>query len=173
MHPELLNNSLFLGYYQKWQRNPDSVVFVSIAGYLLKYELVEEAFKICTDGLKRHPNLATAHILMAKIHMAREDKEAAGEELRIALRIAPHNSSARNLLSQLKGEQSSALTETPPMPASETFEEPIPAEWETVTMAKIFSSQGHMDEARRIFQNILVREPENEEALRGLAAINS
>lgn len=173
MHPELLNNSLFLSYYQKWQRNPDSIVFASIAEYFLKYELVEDAFKVCKEGLKRHPNLATAHILMARIHLAREDKEAAEEELRFALRIAPGNNNAQNLLNQLEGGKTPSLTETPQISPEIIEDDPIPAEWETVTMAKVYSSQGHMDEARRIFQTILDREPENEEARQGLAAINA
>jgi tetratricopeptide (TPR) repeat protein len=173
MHPELLNNSLFLSYYQKWQRNPDSVVFASIAEYFLKYELVEDAFKVCKEGLKRHPNLAVARILMARIHLARRNSEAAEEELRLALKIAPDNMNAQNLLRHLQEKKLPSSPEIAQIPPERIEDNPIPSGWETITMAKIYSSQGHVDEARRIFKTILEREPENEEARQGLAAINS
>ena len=50
---------------------------------------------------------------------------------------------------------------------------PMPAEWQTVTMAKIYAGQGHMEKAREIYQAILEREPNNEDARQGLTSMNS
>ncbi len=46
----------------------------------------------------------------------------------------------------------------------------LPA-WQTVTMAKIYSSQGHDEKARKIYQAILTRDPTNEAARSGLDSL--
>ena len=82
MHPELLNNSIFLRYYRQWQDDPSSIVFASIADFFLRYDMIDEAFKVCRMGVKRHPKLVSGRIVMAKIHLRRGNWEEAEEELR-------------------------------------------------------------------------------------------
>lgn len=175
MHPDLLNNSLFLRYYGQWQKNPESIVFAPIADYLLNYNLTDDAQKICEEGLKRHPSLTVGHIVMAKIHMKRQKLEEAEEELRLVLQIAPGNRRAGEMMVKLedlrKGGTSEIGIETPPSdapPSSQT-----PSEWQTVTMAGIYAEQGHVEKAREIYLSVLERDPQNETALKGLASINS
>ena len=58
-------------------------------------------------------------------------------------------------------------------PRIEAHEPAMPSEWQTVTMAQIYAEQGHADRAREIYYSILEKDPQNEDAHRGLAAINS
>lgn len=167
MHPDLLNNSLFLRYYSQWQKNPDSIVFASIADYFLRYGMIDNALKVCKEGLKRHPKLTVGHIVMAKIHIARGNFEEAEEELRITLQIIPKSQQAEELMAKIEEVKRGTEPEAGmPKPA-------MPSEWQTVTMAQIYAEQGHADRAREIYYSILEKDPQNEDAHRGLAAINS
>lgn len=165
MHPDLLNNSLFLRYYGQWQKNPDSIVFASVADYFLRYGLIDNAYKICAEGIRRHPKLTVGRIVMAKIHLARGNLEEAEEELRAVLAVTPKNRQALELMDRIEEKRRGEVKE--PKPSS------VPSEWQTVTMARIFADQGHVERAREIYYSILERDPQNEDAHRGLAAINS
>lgn len=175
MHPDLLNNSLFLRYYSQWQKDPSSVVFASVADLFLSVGQVDNAYKVCKAGLESHPDLTVGHIVMAKVHIARGDLVEAEEELRTALNIAPRNTKARELM---EGIDAARGTGAPAAHTGEgrpgiTGEASMPEEWQTVTMAKIFSEQGHVGRAREIYRAVLARDPHNEEAGRGLAEIGS
>jgi len=167
MHPDLLNNSLFLRYYSQWQKNPDSIVFASIADYFLRYAMIDSAFKICKEGLRRHPKLTVGHVVMARIQLARGNFEEAEEELRTALQIAPKGQQVQDLMAQIRQAKEAAE------PAIDSTKPSVPSEWQTVTMAQLFAQQGHADRAREIYYSILEKDPQNEDAHRGLAAINS
>lgn len=184
MHPDLLNNSLFLKYYQQWQDDPTSIVFVPIAEYFLLYGMVDEALKVCREGLKRHPVFVTGRVAMAKIHLKRGNWDEAEGELRQALSIMPANRSARELLRQI--EDMRHREDRREAPEREEFTEseigtgedeirwadtPQSPSWNTVTMAKIYASQGLYDKARTIYRSILARDPQNETALSGLKSL--
>lgn len=60
---------------------------------------------------------------------------------------------------------------TPPTPLASASDDPPPAtppgpagRFETLTMAEVYASQGHVREARRIAQAVLAREPDNADA---------
>lgn len=173
MHPELLNNSLFLRYYSQWQKDPGSVVFASVADLFLRYDQIDNAYKVCKAGLEKHPGLTVGHVVMAKIHIARGNFEEAEEEIRTALNIAPANSKAHEIMADIEAARrgDAPRIHTGERKVSVTGESSMPAEWQTVTMAKIFADQGHTGRAREIYHAILARDPQNEEAGRGLAAI--
>jgi hypothetical protein len=179
MHPDLLNNSLFLRYYKQWQDNPSSVVFAPIAEYLLMYRMVDDAFKVCREGLKHHPSLVSGRLAMSKIHIARGNWEEAEAELAQVLSVVPQNPTAQRLLEEVRAFRREERATEPPQHAAplgtehETAEHPVPPSWETVTMAGIFASQGHHDRARAIYRTILERDPENEAARRGMATLPS
>ncbi len=104
MHPELLNNSLFLKYYKQWQEDPSSIVFAPIAEYFLMYGMIDSALKTCREGLKTHPDLVSGRIVMAKIYLSRDNWEEASGELQKALSIAPQNRSAKDMLEEIVGQ---------------------------------------------------------------------
>jgi tetratricopeptide (TPR) repeat protein len=177
MHPELLNNSLFLRYYKQWQDQPASVVFAPIAEFLLLYGMIDDAFKVCRQGLVHHPELVTGRLAMAKIHLRRGNWEEAELELNRVFAVVPENAVARALKGEIAARQRREQEgETSPA-ASAPFPEPegafaeTPSSWETLTMAGIFAAQGHHERARQIYQTILRRDPGNELARSGLAAL--
>lgn len=173
MHPELLNNSLFLKYYKQWQEDPSTIVFVPIAEYLLLYGLVGEAYEICCKGVKLHPAYVSGHIIMAKIEMKRGRWDEADKALRQALEIVPSNSVAEGLMKRLEVLRAGVEYEGSKMGEDaagsagnagvsgwaphEGFDS-----WNTVTMARIYTAQGHYDRARRIYRTILSEDPDNE-----------
>ncbi|MFH1653443.1 MAG: hypothetical protein ABIE74_05245 [Pseudomonadota bacterium] len=210
LHPDLLNNSLFLRYYQKWQEEPNSVIFASVAEYFLLYGMPDEAYAVAKEGMDQHPDLISGHLVMAKIHKHRENKELAKDELKLILSKIPHHPVASKMIKELDGKivVAEQLFEKPAAPheiETELVSEPdeqlqedvdedeyefksnddeekeeeyydeekmkTSAHWQTLTMARIFSSQGHIRKARRIYQAILDKEPENAKAREGLNSL--
>lgn len=185
MHPDLLNNAVFLRYYKQWQEDPSSIVFAPIAEFFLKYGMINEAQKICREGLKKQPTLVSGRLAMAKIHLRRGNWEEAEEELRVAFAIMPKNRTAETLLEeigQMRHQERTTAKEPPsehafmPLaqpPAPEAPRREIGPSWQTVTMAGIYAAQGHVDQARHIYESILESDPANEAAQQGLAALSS
>ena len=194
MHPELLNNAVFLRYYRHWQGDPGSIVFAPIAEFFLRYGMIDDAFRVCRAGIKRHPALVSGRIVMARIHLARGNWEEAEEELRRVQAVVPQNAAAREMMEEIAavrrrereagGEAYPARAFVPlagvPLPGRPDEAEdgdahgpprPIAPSWKTVTMANIFAAQGHVEQARGIYQAILASDPANEAARRGLAAL--
>lgn len=160
MHPDLLNNSHFLRYYNLWQEDPSSIVFAPIAEYLLSYGLIDEALKVCLTGLQYHPQLVSGHLILAKIYLRQKKWDEVRKETQIVLNLVPNHEKAVEL--------QNSLEQPPPPPVLKKA-----ASWETVTMAKIYAAQGHVDQAAEVYQTILSREPHNEEAKRGLSELQS
>lgn len=179
MHPELLNNSRFLRYYKQWQDDPSSIIFAAVADYLLIYGMIDAAMKVCREGLKRHPDLISGRIVMAKIHLKRGNWDEAESELRRVISLVPQNPTAREMMSQIDamraGEREALRIEAQQAVRSvETEGAGIDlSSWQTVTMADIFARQGHTDRARRIYQSILAQDPGNEAARRGIESLSA
>ncbi len=193
MHPELLNNSLFLRYYNQWLKKPDSVVFASVADFFLMYGKVDEAMQVCREGLKHSPDCVSGRLVLTKVCLMQGNLDEADEELRRVLDIVPSHTKALELRTEIelakRGEArppviSTIDDEAPTLTASpeeqqmmaeqmttdgEAFDS-LPA-WQTITMAKIYSSQGHQEKAREIYRAILSRDPTNEAAQSGLNAL--
>lgn len=162
MHPDLLSNSIFLRYYSQWQEDPSSVVFVAIAEYLLGYGLADEAIKVSREGLKHHPRLVLGHLSLAKAHLRKKDWARAKESLQWILKENPGQQKALELLE---------LAEKGEVPPAHDACRMTPDAFQTVTMAKIYASQGHPEKAREICRNLLRSDPRNTEALQELARL--
>ena len=158
MHPDLLNNATFLRYYSQWQENPQSMVFAPIAEYFQLYGMVDEAIKICLEGLKQNPNLISGHLVLAKAYLHKKDLEKAKPHLHFVLKAVPNHEKALELLKTPSPQPSPSRGEGVRKSAS----------LETLTMARLFAAQGHADKARQVYQAILKREPANREALDAL-----
>ena len=157
MHPELLNNSVFLRYYNQWRENPDSILFVPLAEYYLHYGEIDQAIQICVAGVKKHPHLVTGRLVLAKAYYQKGSWESAKEQLVFILNFSSNHQEALNWLRkiELKQEEGKVHSQETPRPV---------ATWETVTMARILEKQGHADQAYAMYQNILNRDPNNQEA---------
>lgn len=194
MHPELLNNSLFLRYYNQWREHPESIVFVSVAEFFLMHDCIDEAVKVCHEGLKFNPDAVLGRLILAKVHIKQGEFEGARKELGRVLDIVPTHSRAQYLLEQID----MAIKDGSPIRLDEVPDDVRPDEegpcdeassgndecdidhpkvfhdlpaWKTVTMARILSSQGHAEKARAIYKDILAQDPTNEDAVRGLHSL--
>lgn len=172
MHPELLNNSLFVRYYNQWRDDPKSVVFVPIAEYFLRYGLVDEAIQIVQQGLEQHPHLVTGRLVLAKAFCRLQRWERAKEQLAAVLNMMSGHLGALQMLREIDEREERMQVqkiETVARPVAGSPPQGSPSQgWQTVTMARIFVSQGHLDQAKEVYENILTRDPRNEAALNGL-----
>lgn len=72
-------------------RDPQSLVFLRLGEALRLKRQFEAATRIALHGLERHPHLADAHDLYARILADRHDYEHAFDEWDMTLRIAPQH----------------------------------------------------------------------------------
>src|SRR5438128_5280826 len=70
-------------------RDPDSLVFLRLGALLRHKGQVDAAHRVALTGLERHPHLADAHDLYARILADKHDYERAFDEWDMALRVAP------------------------------------------------------------------------------------
>lgn len=70
-------------------QDPDSLVFLRLGELLRQKGQVDAAHRVALTGLERHPHLADAHDLYARILADKHDYERAFDEWDMALRIAP------------------------------------------------------------------------------------
>jgi len=176
MHPELLNNSLFLKYYKQWQDDPDSIVFASIAQYFLMYDMLDHALKVCREGLVRHPELISGRIVLARVHLRRGNWDEAESELRRVLSLRSDNGTAARMMEEIdalrraerEGMRGRARAQDAQAEPAAVVPDPS---WNTVTMAGILAKQGHCEEAREIYRSILKGDPTNEGAMQGIASL--
>jgi predicted regulator of Ras-like GTPase activity (Roadblock/LC7/MglB family) len=75
-------------------RDPSSLVFLPLADALRRTGQLEIAMRVALRGLDRHPYLADAHDVLARIHADRGDVERAGDEWEMALRLDPSHAQA-------------------------------------------------------------------------------
>src|SRR6476620_3021995 len=70
-------------------RDPSSRVFVPLGEALRQQGQLDVALKVTLRGLERHPHLADAHDLLARISVDRGDMERACYEWDMVLRLSP------------------------------------------------------------------------------------
>lgn len=83
---------------KKYEENPDSLVFAPLADAFRKQGNLEEALKICQNGLLKHPTYTSAQVVLGKILHAKGRVEDALTELKKVLEIDPENIAAHSLL---------------------------------------------------------------------------
>src|SRR5258705_3489916 len=75
-------------------QDPESLVFLRLAEALRRKGQLEAALRVALNGLERHPHLADAHDLYARVLTDKHDYERAFDEWDMALRIAPNHTGA-------------------------------------------------------------------------------
>src|SRR5690348_5449636 len=75
-------------------RDPSSLVFMPLADALRRAGQLDVALRVALRGLDRHPYVADAHDVLARIHADRGDLERAADEWEMALRIDPSHAQA-------------------------------------------------------------------------------
>lgn len=139
-HPE------FRRYFEIWQHNEASFVFVPLADMLRRGGFLEEAREVCLRGLKHHPDSVSGRLVLASIYWELGQRAEAHRLASEILERMPSHPEARKFLGGATRE--------------------VPLTMQTLTMAEILAGQGAYREACEIVQLLLQREPENER-LRG------
>ena len=75
-------------------QDPQSLVFLRLGEALRRKGQLEAALRVALNGLERHPHLADAHDLYARVLTDKHDYERAFDEWDMALRIAPNHTGA-------------------------------------------------------------------------------
>jgi tetratricopeptide (TPR) repeat protein len=75
-------------------QDPQSLVFLRLGEALRRKGQLESATRVVMNGLERHPHLADAHDLYARILTDKHDYERAFDEWDMAVRIAPNHTGA-------------------------------------------------------------------------------
>ena len=75
-------------------QDPQSLVFLRLGELLRQRRQFDAAQRVAVNGLERHPHLAEAHDLLARIQADRHDYEHAFDEWDMTLRIAPGHTGA-------------------------------------------------------------------------------
>ena len=75
-------------------QDPQSLVFLRLGEALRRKGQLDGALRVAVNGLVRHPHLADAHDLYARILTDKHDYERAFDEWDMAVRIAPHHTGA-------------------------------------------------------------------------------
>lgn len=76
-------------------RDPASTAFLHLGEALRRQGQHDLALKVAVRGLERHPHLAEAHDLLARIAVDRGELERAFDEWDVVLRLAPDHAGAR------------------------------------------------------------------------------
>lgn len=95
-------------------KDPKSVVFAPLADAYRKAGMLDDAFRVCTEGLKYHPDHAGGRVVLGRIYFEKGLYAEARLELENALRLSPENIVARKLLGEIyliQGDQKRALEE--------------------------------------------------------------
>ena len=75
-------------------QDPQSLVFLRLGEALRRKGQLDSATRVAMNGLERHPHLADAHDLFARILTDKHDYERAFDEWDMAVRIAPNHTGA-------------------------------------------------------------------------------
>jgi tetratricopeptide (TPR) repeat protein len=75
-------------------QDPQSLVFLRLGEALRRKGQLDAALRVAMNGLERHPHLADAHDLYARVLTDKHDYERAFDEWDMAVRIAPNHTGA-------------------------------------------------------------------------------
>lgn len=86
---------------QRHAEQPEGRVFAPLADCLRKLGELQEALDVCRSGLAKHPRYSSAYVILGKIHLERDDDDAAREAFERVLEFDPQNLLALRQLAEL------------------------------------------------------------------------
>lgn len=81
--------------------NPSSQIFAALAEAYRKKGDLDQAFRVCQNGLKVHPNYGSAHLVMAKINLDKGMYDWAETEVKKAMELDGTSRATELLLSEI------------------------------------------------------------------------
>jgi tetratricopeptide (TPR) repeat protein len=175
--------------------DPGSRAFVELARLYHVEGRLEEAARLCADGVRRHPEYLSARVLLGRIYFDMGFLEEARETMEYVLERAPDNLVARRVVAETflsQGDREAALERfrallafrpdddeartrlreveagTPAAPPPAPAPQAILA---TPTLAEVYLQQGLPEEAIRLYGQILSADPGNAVAKERLASL--
>jgi tetratricopeptide (TPR) repeat protein len=170
-------------YRQFMSKDPSSQAFIYLAEALWENKMYAEAIETCVNGLRLHPHDLRARVILGLSYLRTDELEFAEVELLKAKEMLEINTVTYQALAELyekKGDVELAgsyrqLFQTILTPGIAEVEngatgfeiESLPEETEqedgemaTVTMAELYTEQGHPEEAIEVYRRILRSNPE-------------
>lgn len=118
MRQDLIENPVFLRYYERWQANPTSIVFAPIAEILRNHGMIDEAINIAEEGLKHHPDLISGRIVLARAYLSKRRFEDSRAQAFMILGLVSSHSEARAVLQDISDAE--GVTKVKPIIATVT-----------------------------------------------------
>lgn len=89
-------------YYQELlAKDPQSQAFAALADAYRQMSMLDEAESTARNGIKRHPNLSTGHLVLGKILKDRKKFEEALVSFKTACQMNPENLLAHQLMGEI------------------------------------------------------------------------
>ncbi|MFW6331140.1 MAG: tetratricopeptide repeat protein, partial [Gemmatimonadota bacterium] len=95
-----------------YEEHPEGRIFTPLAEAYRKAGELERAHQVLADGLDRHPDYSSAHVVLGRVLMDQGRTDEADAEFRRVLELDPHNLIAIRALGDLarsRGDQTAAL----------------------------------------------------------------
>jgi len=154
------------------EKDPGSLAFVGLAHVVLERGEPDEAVRLCRDGLLRHPNHSTGHLLLGlALERSGREEDALGA-FRQVIELDPGNRIAKTRLGEarrkgISGSEPKAPPAARPLPATDE-EEPEGDLGEeiaffTFSLAEVYEKQGFFERALTIYQRVLTLQPDRED----------
>ncbi len=87
-------------YERMYRQDPRSQVFALLADAYRKIGKLEQALSVVKDGLKYHPQMASAHLVLGRIYLDSREVQKSLGPLQEATKIAPENILAHQYLAE-------------------------------------------------------------------------
>jgi tetratricopeptide (TPR) repeat protein len=83
------SQSQFETLKSRLQQDPDSLLFARVADGLLDREQLDEAIRICEDGIRKHPYYVTGHMVLGKCYLKKKLFDLAEKEFKRVILFDP------------------------------------------------------------------------------------
>ncbi len=86
---------------ERWEKNPDSIIFLKLAEEYRKNDMPRRAIEICREGLERHPNYHSARVCKGQCFLDQGEIQKAKRVFQKVLEASPGNIKANRLLGDI------------------------------------------------------------------------
>lgn len=152
----------------EWRSAPGPTRAAALSDALRKQGEFAEARRILTDGIGRFPAFLPLRVVQARIALDQGDRPTLERALEAASALEPDHPALREMIELHWPERlSGAIPERLAFADESVVEEFGPNEVAagetlvTESLAALYRRQGHLDEARRAYAELVARDPEN------------
>ena len=174
-------------YTQQLAADPKSRAFVPLSEAYRKLGRYDESITVAREGVTHHPHYVSGKMALARALFENGDVKEAQELLESIAHLSPDNLLANRLLATIYVQQGEGAKAVPflkqilsldpsdarartqleevekkkePAPAKPP-ETSVPQSPRTATLAELYRSQGHLEQALEIYQELLTLDPQN------------